>query len=168
MRAKAAGRCAGLSWLAVAFVVSNTTAPLAIPAGASDARATQTHVVSASAQSLAQAYLDRFYTFALSSAALNSTQARVQVSLNGATFWAEPLAVTPEGYSATLLDEAEAGKLGDIVEFKKENVRDWSFRGRNKIYYGEFQKRAKLALLSREDAAQRGNTLTQSPVPPGW
>jgi uncharacterized protein YegJ (DUF2314 family) len=169
MRAKAAGRLAGLSWLVVAFVIANTTAPLAVtPAGASDAREANAKALSATAQTLAQAYLDRFYGFALSSAALGSAQARVQVTSNGDTFWAVPVAVTPQGYSASLLADGAAGSVGEIVEFRKENVRDWTFKGHNRRVFGAFQMRAELSLLSRERAAQQGHMLSASPVPAGW
>ena len=168
MRAKTMGRWVGLTWLVVAFVVANSTTPLALsPAAATDVRANQ-RALSAAYQNQAQAYLDRFYAFALSSAALDGTRARVQVSMNGTTFWAKPASVNGRIYRATLLDDGPAGSAGDEIEFKKENLLDWSFQGRNKLFYGEFQQRAKLAQLTREEAAHRGVSLTTSAVPPGW
>lgn len=164
MRAKTIGRWAGISWLAVAFVVANSTSPLAVgPAAATDVKA-----VSVAYQNQAQAYLDRFYAFALSSASLGGARARVQVTMNGATFWAKPVSVNGRTYRATLFEDGAAGSEGDVIEFKKENLRDWSFQGRNKLFYGEFQRRAEMAQLTREEAANLGVMLTDSAVPPGW
>lgn len=168
MRAKTTGRLVGLTWLAVAFVFANSTGPLAVtPAGASDTLKTKADIASGTAQYQAQAYLARFYTFSMSSVG-KSARPRVQISLDGTTVWAKPLATTEQGYSATLLEDSRAGQDGDVVEFKLEDVRDWRFLGRNRIFYGEFHQRAKLAEMSREDAARLGGTLTTSPVPPGW
>ena len=169
MRAKTAGRLVGVSWLVVAFVVANATAPLAVTsAGASDARDVSAKTLSASAQSLAQAYLDRFYSFALSSAALGSADARVQVTVRGSTIWALPVAVTAQGYSARLVADGPSGAKGEIIEFLAEDVRDWSFKGHNRRLFGAFQMRAELSLLSRERAAQQSHMLSTSPVPAGW
>ncbi|MEO9826670.1 MAG: hypothetical protein ABJF50_19880 [Paracoccaceae bacterium] len=168
MHAKTIGRWAGIAWLAVAFVVANTTSPFAVgPAAATDA-VSNAKAVSVAYQNQAQAYLDRFYAFTLSSASLGGARARVQVSMNGTTFWAKPTSVKDRTYRATLFEDGPAGSEGDVIEFKKENVLDWSFQGRNKLYYGEFQRRAEMALLSREEAANLGVMLTASAVPPGW
>lgn len=169
MRAKTAGRLAGLTWLVVAFVFANTTGPLAVtPAGATDVRKTNTSSAFVAARNQAQSYLDRFYAFATSSAALPSTRPRVQVAFNGANVWADPIAKTPQGYSAALFEESDAGEVGEVIEFQKENVVDWHFIGPSKLFYGEFHLRARMARLSREDAGIIGVQLTEAPVPPGW
>ncbi|NNE86611.1 MAG: hypothetical protein HKN27_00920 [Silicimonas sp.] len=165
MHAKTVGRLSGIVALAVAFVAVNSTAPFAVsPAEATEIRP----VFDASkdrSHEAAQAHLDRFFDFALSPAAAHASP-RVQILANGETVWIEPTRRFDGQFSGLVI--ADGANSRDAITFERTDVRDWTFLGRDRKIYGSFQTRARLAHLSRQNAAPIRAVLASSTTPSNW
>lgn len=168
MHAKTAGRLIGSTWLAVGFVFANGFVPLAVmPASATGAVPVQFAALKTAPHTLAQAHLAQFFEFALSPAATHALP-RVKVAIEARDHWVEPLALTPHVYTGRLVN-AENGRVGDeVIEFTKENVRDWVFVGQNKKIFGNFQTRAMVSELAPSTASQIAAVLSAQPIPANW
>ena len=166
MHTKTVGRLAGVAALAAAFVAVNSNAPFAVTAAEAtevvvpfDAEADRSHEA-------AQAHLDRFFAFALSSAAARATP-QVQIELGAKVFWVEPVAHGADGFSGVLIGDG-ASTPGETVTFTRSDVRDWTFVGRSGKIYGSFQTRARLPHLSAQKAAPIRAVLASSTIPAHW
>ena len=166
MHTKTVGRLTGVMVLAVAFVAVNSNAPFAVTAAEATEVVVPFNADADRSHHDAQAHLDTFFDFALSPAAAHATP-QVQVALGSGLVWVEPVAETADGFSGAILEDG-AQTRGAVVQFARDDVRDWTFVGRNGKIYGGFQTRARLPHLSAQKAAPIRAVLASSTVPAHW
>lgn len=182
MHWKTRGRIAGFALLAVSFVSANagfSSAPRsadAAPGAGSALSAGHADFDMSAAELNARRHLDRFFAQVLDGRGAASSDAAVKVALplpDGGTalLWIAPFAPDGERFVGVLTpQQRDVGdyRVGDLIAFGRDQVRDWSFFGEDGKMYGSYTTRVLLAALDPAMTAGIADILSDEPLPADW
>ncbi|WP_082018105.1 DUF2314 domain-containing protein [Leisingera sp. ANG-Vp] len=123
----------------------------------------------------AQGSMDSFFAHVLDSQGKAADGAMVKVALKTSygheNIWVDQITLAADGgMTGRLANEPNdlPGKhFGDIVNFDRTDLRDWSLFTGSELY-GNFTTRVMVPHLDEENRAQMEQLLSKHPLPAGW
>lgn len=177
MNWKMRGRVFGLGLLAVNFVAANAGYSVG-PAQASVKAPTikaQSHIAALTkSQILAQGQFSQFLDHVLHDDENGTSAIKIALPQDGGTeilVWVKPTGLSDDRYSGTMVPDRNAvgAQVSNAsVAFDVEQVRDWSFIGKNGKMYGNYLTREMLPDMAPKTARQIALVLAPTPVPAHW
>lgn len=129
------------------------------------------------AESAARRHFDQFLSHVLTESGATMEGAAVKIAIptggeHAEVIWVAPFAQTsPDGFLGQFANAPQHIKdatVGDTVAFHRDQVRDWSFFGKDSKLYGSFTTRVLLPHIPRSEAAKIAMLLSDVPVPTDW
>lgn len=135
------------------------------------------HLAMSDAEAAAQRHLDRFLKHVLISDGSTVEGAAVKIAVptgdeSAEVIWITPFArISEEQYIGLFANEPQNiadAKVGDAIAFTLDQVRDWSFVGKDSKLYGSFTTRVLLPHIEQSEAARIAAVLSELPTPSNW
>ena len=85
--------------------------------------------------------------------------------------WVSPWAMSQGQFRGLLANEPVALgdlRVGDVVDFRQDQIHDWSYFGEDGKLYGNYSTRVMLPHIPAEQAAEFNDLLSANPIPDYW
>ncbi len=177
MHWKTRGRALGVLILAGLFTSANTNL-FATTAAAGDpvVQLTASNAAMSDAEAAARRQVDRFFTRVMNAEGIARDDASIKIAIpthgqNAEVIWVDTIARHEAGFLGRLANtprDLPDLSSGDTVFFTHDQIRDWSFVGRDVKMYGSYTTRVLLPHLTTDQAARVAAILSTHPTPVDW